>query len=187
MPATIGILRVDLYLPTRSGSGSTAQFAMGGRAKIRQAVFQCRSYVYTSTLKLNHWALSGDWTATKQFALLNSHNGRMAYCFRARDLHLIMGLSAAGTAVNFRVMIDGQPPEVAHGGHVDAEGKVIVTQQRLPVDSSTAADCRSPSSFGWMGAEIRSLSRVFPRARTRCCFNWRMPTTTLSTKPQFHL
>jgi thiol-disulfide isomerase/thioredoxin len=89
------------------------------------------AYVCPSTLKLNHWALSGDWTAKKQFALLNSPNGQIAYCFHARDLHLIMGPSAPGTTVRFRVTIDGQPPGIAHGVSVDGEGKGVVTQQRL--------------------------------------------------------
>ncbi|MGD0631527.1 MAG: redoxin domain-containing protein [Terracidiphilus sp.] len=89
------------------------------------------AYVCPSTLKLNHWALSGDWTAKKQLALLNSPNGQIAYRFHARDLHLIMGPSAPGTTGRFRVKIDGQPPGVAHGVDVDGEGKGIVTQQRL--------------------------------------------------------
>jgi thiol-disulfide isomerase/thioredoxin len=88
-------------------------------------------YVCPSTLKLNHWALSGDWTAKKQFALLNSPNGRIAYRFHARDLHLIMGPSAPGTSVRFRVMIDGQAPGIAHGVDVDGEGKGTVREQRL--------------------------------------------------------
>jgi thiol-disulfide isomerase/thioredoxin len=89
------------------------------------------AYVFPSTLKLNHWALSGDWTAKKQFALLNSPNGQIAYRFHARDLHLIMGPSAPGTTVRFRVTIDGKPPGVAHGVDVDDEGNSTVTQQRL--------------------------------------------------------
>jgi thiol-disulfide isomerase/thioredoxin len=88
-------------------------------------------YVSPSTLKPNHWALSGDWTAKKQFALLNSPNGQIAYRFHARDLHLIMGPSSAGTAVRFRLKIDGQPPGVAHGIDVDDQGIGTVTQQRL--------------------------------------------------------
>ena len=92
-----------------------------------------KSHVYAgpSTLKLNHWALSGDWTAKKQFALLNSPNGRIAYRFHARDLHIIMGPSAPGTTVRFRVTIDGQPPGVTHGVDVDGQGNGTVTQQRL--------------------------------------------------------
>ena len=89
------------------------------------------AYVCPSTLKLNHWALSGDWTTKNQFALLNSPNGRIAYRFHARDLHLIMGPSAPDTIARFRVTIDGQPPGVAHGVDVDGEGKGTVTQQRL--------------------------------------------------------
>ena len=88
-------------------------------------------YVGPAALKLNHWALSGDWTAKKQFALLNAPNGRIAYRFHARDLHLIMGPSARGTTVRFRVTIDRQPPGNAHGGDVDGEGHGTVTQQRL--------------------------------------------------------
>lgn len=88
-------------------------------------------YVSPSTLKLNHWALIGDWTVNKQFASLNAPGGQIAYRFHARDLHLIMGPSVAGTIARFRVTIDGQPPGVAHGVHVDGQGNGTVTQQRL--------------------------------------------------------
>ena len=109
------------------GYDQAANFAsLGG-----EAWDQRRAYVCPSTLKLNHWGLSGDWTAKKQFVLLNLPNGRIAYHFHARDLHLIMGPSAPGTSVRFRVAIDGQPPGIAHGVDVDGEGKGTVTQQRL--------------------------------------------------------
>jgi thiol-disulfide isomerase/thioredoxin len=88
-------------------------------------------YAGPSTLKLNQWALSGEWTAKKQFALLNAPNGQIAYRFHARDLHLIMGPSAPGTTLRFRVTIDGQPPGVAHGVDVDGQGNGTVVQQRL--------------------------------------------------------
>ncbi len=48
----------------------------------------------------------------KQAIVLNKANGRIAYYFHARDLHLVMGPAAPGTSVRFRVLIDGQPPEV---------------------------------------------------------------------------
>ena len=88
-------------------------------------------YVCPSTLKLNHWALSGDWAAKKQLALLNSPNGRITYRFHARDFHLIIGPSAPGAAARSRVTIDGQLPGAAHGFNVDAEGKGTIAQQRL--------------------------------------------------------
>jgi thiol-disulfide isomerase/thioredoxin len=98
----------------------------GGEASDKRHVYVC-----PSTLKLNHWALSGDWTATKQFALLNSPDGQITYRFHARDLHLIMGPSTPGNTVRFRVTIDGQPPGIAHGVDVDGEGKGTVREQRL--------------------------------------------------------
>ena len=110
----------------------------GGEARDRS-----RAYVCPSTLTLNHWAFSGDWTAKKQFALLNAPNGQIAYRFHARDLHLIMGPSVPVTAVRIRVTIDGQLPGVARGVDVDRQGRGAVSQATaaLPVDSSTAADC----------------------------------------------
>ena len=82
-------------------------------------------------LRLNQWALSGDWTVEKQATVLNKANGRIAYRFHARDLHLVMGPAARGTSVRFRVLIDGQPPGAAHGIDVDEQGNGTVTEQRL--------------------------------------------------------
>ncbi len=82
-------------------------------------------------LKLNHWALSGDWTVEKQATVLNKANGRITYRFHARDLHLVMGPATPGTSVRFRVLIDGQPPGAAHGIDVDEQGNGTVTEQRL--------------------------------------------------------
>jgi hypothetical protein len=54
---------------------------------------QCgRARVYASPgLRLNQWALSGDWTVEGQATVLNEAGGRIAYRFHARDLHLVMG------------------------------------------------------------------------------------------------
>jgi hypothetical protein len=62
---------------------------------------------------------------------LNRANGRIAYRFHARDLHLVMGPKTPGTRVRFRVLIDGQAPGVAHGTDIDEQGNGTVTQQRL--------------------------------------------------------
>ncbi|HEY0524058.1 MAG TPA: thioredoxin family protein [Stellaceae bacterium] len=88
-------------------------------------------YAAPTRLQLNHWALSGDWTVEKQATVLNKANGRIAYRFHARDLHLVMGPAARGTSVRFRVLIDGQPPGAAHGSDVDDQGNGTVTEQRL--------------------------------------------------------
>jgi hypothetical protein len=88
-------------------------------------------YELPARLRLNEWALSGDWTVTRGSAALNKANGRIAYRFHARDLHLVMGPAAPGTSVRFRVLIDGQPPGAAHGIDVDQQGEGTVTEQRL--------------------------------------------------------
>jgi Thioredoxin like C-terminal domain len=63
--------------------------------------------------------------------VLNEPNGRIAYRFHARDLHLVMGPAVPGNSVRFRVFIDGQPAGAAHGIDVDSQGNGIVNQQRM--------------------------------------------------------
>ncbi len=101
-------------------------------ASPRGAVLDRRHvYAAPAQLKLNHWALSGDWTVEKQLTVLNKPNGRIAYRFHARDLHLVMGPAVRGTSVRFRVLIDGRPPGAAHGIDADEQGNGTVTEQRL--------------------------------------------------------
>ncbi len=90
-----------------------------------------RVYAAPPRLRLNHWALSGDWTVEKHATVLNKANGRITYRFHARDLHLVMGPAVRGTSVRSRVLIDGQPPGAAHGIDVDDQGNGTVTEQRL--------------------------------------------------------
>jgi len=95
------------------------------------ALDKSRIYELPARLRLNEWALSGDWTVKKEPVVLNRANGRIAYRFHARDLHLVMGPAAPGTSVRFRVLIDGQPPGAAHGTDVDDQGNGTVAEQRL--------------------------------------------------------
>jgi thiol-disulfide isomerase/thioredoxin len=88
-------------------------------------------YAAPTGLRLNHWALSGDWTVQAQATVLHQAEGRIVYRFHARDLHLVMGSPARGTPVRFRVLIDGEPPGAAHGTDVDDQGDGTVTEPRL--------------------------------------------------------
>jgi thiol-disulfide isomerase/thioredoxin len=88
-------------------------------------------YAAPARLGLNDWALSGAWTVRGQPVSLDAPNGRIAYRFHARDLHLVMGPAAPGTSVRFRVRVDGNPPGEAHGLDVDAAGDGTATEQRL--------------------------------------------------------
>jgi thiol-disulfide isomerase/thioredoxin len=88
-------------------------------------------YADPAQLKLNQWALSGDWTMQKQSIVLNKANGRIVYRFHARDLHLVMGPATRGKSVRFRVSIDGHPPGAAHGVDVDDQGYGSVMEPRM--------------------------------------------------------
>jgi thiol-disulfide isomerase/thioredoxin len=88
-------------------------------------------YAAPARLRLNHWALAGDWTVKRQAIVLNQAEGRIAYRFHARDLHLVMAPPARGTPVRFQVRIDNQPPGTAHGADLDDQGHGMVTDPRL--------------------------------------------------------
>src|SRR2546428_11763339 len=109
------------------GDARTENFASPGGAVVDKP----RVYAAPARLMLNQWALSGEWTVEQQATVLNKANGRIAYRFHARDLHLVMGPAARGTSVRFRVLIDGRPPGAAHGIDVDAKGNGTVTEPRM--------------------------------------------------------
>ncbi len=109
------------------GYERTENFASSGSAVLNKP----HSYTAPAQLQRNQWALSGDWTIGRQAIVLNQSDGRIAYRFHARDLHLVMGPSERGTSVRFRVLLDGQPAVTARGLDVDARGEGTVTEQRL--------------------------------------------------------
>ena len=90
-----------------------------------------RVYAAPATLRLNQWALVGDWTVESGAVALNKAPGRIAYRFHARDLHLVMGPAARGKSTRFRVLIDGKPPGAAHGIDVDDQGNGTATEPRV--------------------------------------------------------
>jgi thiol-disulfide isomerase/thioredoxin len=92
---------------------------------------EAHSYVSPDRLKLNHWALEGDWTLGKGASVLNQGEGRISFRFHARDVHLVMGPSERGTSVPFRVLVDGDAPGSAHGIDTAEDGHGAVAQQRL--------------------------------------------------------
>jgi thiol-disulfide isomerase/thioredoxin len=88
-------------------------------------------YAIPAQLKLNQWALAGDWSVQREAARLNESGGWIAYRFHARGLHLILGPAVGGSSLRFRVLLDGRPPGGAHGVDIDHEGNGTVTDQRL--------------------------------------------------------
>jgi thiol-disulfide isomerase/thioredoxin len=144
----------DLKSPeTYAGYDRTVGFSSpGGAARNKSSI-----YALPADLKLNHWAISGDWTLKKESAISNRTNGRVAFRFHARDLHIVMGPAAPGTSIQYRVLLDGKPPGAAHGGDVDKEGIGTLTQQRLYQlirQSKPIADRQFEIEFQEPGAEV---------------------------------
>jgi thiol-disulfide isomerase/thioredoxin len=90
-----------------------------------------RTYFVPDPLRLNHWALSGDWTIERGSSVLNAADGGITFRFHARDVHLVMGPRSPGMSVAFRVLLDGEPPGDSHGLDVDKQGQGTVVKQRL--------------------------------------------------------
>jgi len=88
-------------------------------------------YALPDALRLNHWALAGDWTIGRQEAVLGAPDGRIVHRFHARDLHLVMAPGPNAEPARFRVLLDGEPPGAAHGDDVDERGEGTVTEPRL--------------------------------------------------------
>jgi thiol-disulfide isomerase/thioredoxin len=112
---------------TYLGYEQAERFASPGGAELDEP----RSYVPPDPLRLNHWALSGDWTVERRASVLNAADGGIAIRFHCRDVHLVIASRAKGTSVPFRVLVDGEPPGAAHGLDVDEKGQGTLIEPRL--------------------------------------------------------
>jgi thiol-disulfide isomerase/thioredoxin len=118
-------------------------------------------YAVPPRLALNQWALAGEWTIGRQATVLNGANGRIAFRFHARDLHLVMAPPKQRNAVQFRVTIDGEPPQAAHGLDVDAAGNGTLGEPRmyqLIRQPAPIVDRRFEIEFMAAGVEAYSLT-----------------------------
>jgi hypothetical protein len=113
----------EIYL----GYGRAETFSSPGGA----ALWQPRRYTLPARLKLNDWALAGEWTPTNPSTILTGASGRLACRFHARDVHLVMGPLHQDGPVRFRLTLDGERPGPAHGLDADAHGAGTVADQRL--------------------------------------------------------
>ncbi|KAK0352889.1 hypothetical protein LTR94_019068 [Friedmanniomyces endolithicus] len=86
-----------------------------------------------AALRLNDWSLAGSWRVTREHAALTAPGGRLAFRFKARDLHLVMGPGEGAAGLRFRARIDGAPPGPDAGSDIDAQGQGRVDRQhRIP-------------------------------------------------------
>jgi thiol-disulfide isomerase/thioredoxin len=102
-------------------------FASPGRGGIDES----RAYALPGSLKLNQWALSGDWTIERRACVVDGADGRIAFRFHARDVNLVMAPPAGETTAGFAVLVDGEAPGPARGLDVDEQGHGTLTEPRL--------------------------------------------------------
>ena len=81
-------------------------------------------------LRLNHWALDGEWSIGLEKVLLDQAGGSVAFRFHARDAHLVMS-PGAREPIPFRVLLDGEPPGASHGVDVDEDGNGLLREGRM--------------------------------------------------------
>ena len=112
----------ETYVGYRQSTG----FAQEGVASFDEP----RVYTLPGRLRLNEWGLAGNWAVTGHAAVLHERGGRIAFQFHARDLNLVMGPSSQGASIPFRVFLDGQLANDAHGSDVDPDGSGMVSDQR---------------------------------------------------------
>jgi hypothetical protein len=90
-----------------------------------------RGYARPQMLGRNHWALTGTWTIRADAAALDEPEGRIAFRFHARDVHLVMGPTSRERPIGFRVTLDGEPPTAANGTDVEPDGSGTLVEQRM--------------------------------------------------------
>src|SRR5262249_37882083 len=88
-------------------------------------------YVGPGRLSLNQWGLEGSWTVGEEMATLSAAPGKIIFRFHARDLHLVLGPTASGKPVRFRVKVDGSEPGADKGADVQSDGTGTVREHRL--------------------------------------------------------
>jgi thiol-disulfide isomerase/thioredoxin len=101
-------------------------FASPGGARLDEP----HTYDAPASLRLNTWALSGDWTIERGASVLNRADGRIAFRFHARDAHLVLS-SGAREPIPFRVLLDGEAPGPSRGVDVDEQGNSLLRGGRL--------------------------------------------------------
>jgi thiol-disulfide isomerase/thioredoxin len=111
---------------TYLGYERSDEFAPPNGATLEERV----AYELPERLRLNQWALAGEWTIGREKVVLNQADGTIAYRFHARDAHLVLSRGAR-EPIPFRVLLDGEAPGPSHGVDVDEDGNGVLREGRL--------------------------------------------------------
>jgi hypothetical protein len=82
-------------------------------------------------LRLNEWALGGEWATGAEKVVLDRAGGSISFRFRARDAHLVLSRGTGTEPIPFRVLLDGATPGASHGIDVDEDGDGMLDHGRL--------------------------------------------------------
>ena len=110
---------------TYLGYGRSERFAPADGAGVDP-----NAYELPTRLRVNHWALAGDWTIGSETVVLNKPGGSIAIRFHARDAHLVLS-PGEHEAIPFQVLLDGEAPGRSAGVDVDEEGNGVLRDGRL--------------------------------------------------------
>jgi thiol-disulfide isomerase/thioredoxin len=89
-----------------------------------------RSYELPERLRIDHWALAGEWTIGRENVVLDEGGGSIAFRFHARDAHLVMS-PGAREPISFRALLDGDAPGGSRGVDVDEDGNGVLQDGRM--------------------------------------------------------
>ncbi len=81
-------------------------------------------------LRVNEWALAGEWAIRPEDVVLERAGGSIAFRFHARDAHLVLSRGAP-EPIPFRVSLDGEAPGRSHGVDVDDDGNGVLRDDRM--------------------------------------------------------
>jgi thiol-disulfide isomerase/thioredoxin len=84
----------------------------------------------TDRLRLNQWALSGEWTIGAESIVLEQAGGSITFRFHARDAHLVLA-PGSQEPIPFRLLVDGEAPGPSAGVDVDEAGSGVLREGRM--------------------------------------------------------
>jgi thiol-disulfide isomerase/thioredoxin len=111
---------------TYLGYGRAERFASPGGAVLDER----REFELPERLRVNHWALAGEWTVGRENVTLAHGAGAIAFRFHARDAHLVLSVRTR-EPIPFKVLLDGEAPGSSRGVDVDEDGNGLLRSGRL--------------------------------------------------------
>ena len=132
---------------TYLGYARSEHFASPGGA----AFDERRAYELPERLRLNHWALAGEWTIGRENVVLDQAGGSIAYRFHARDAHLVLSRRDA------RADPVPRAPRRRGSGPVARRRRRRGRQRRAPATAACTSSCASTTRSASARCEITFL------------------------------